>query len=31
MWQDVGIRMADAIADVGKLIQQEMDRYGVKA
>ncbi|GAC92678.1 succinyl-CoA ligase subunit alpha [Pseudozyma hubeiensis SY62] len=31
MWNDVGIRMADAIADVGKLIQQEMDRYGVKA
>lgn len=29
MWQEVGIRMADAIADVGTLIQQEMDRYGV--
>ncbi|CBQ72135.1 related to succinyl-coa ligase [gdp-forming] alpha-chain, mitochondrial precursor [Sporisorium reilianum SRZ2] len=29
MWQEVGISMADAIADVGKLIQQEMDRYGV--
>ena len=30
MWQDVGIRMADAIADVGKLIEQEMERYGIK-
>lgn len=25
MWQDVGIRMADAIADVGTLIKQEID------
>lgn len=31
MWNDAGIRMADAIADVGKLIQQEMDRYGIRA
>lgn len=31
MWQEVGIRMADAIADVGKLIKEEMDKYGVKA
>ncbi|SPO22105.1 related to succinyl-coa ligase [gdp-forming] alpha-chain, mitochondrial precursor [Ustilago trichophora] len=29
MWEDVGIKMADAIADVGKLIEQEMEKYGV--
>ncbi len=31
MWTQVGIRMADAIADVGKLIQQEMETYGIGA
>ena len=30
MWEEVGIRMADAIADVGKLIKQEMERSGVQ-
>lgn len=29
MWESVGIRMADAIADVGKLIEEEMVKYGV--
>ncbi|KAJ1585603.1 hypothetical protein NDA12_004028 [Ustilago hordei] len=29
MWESVGIRMADAIADVGKLIEEEMRKYGV--
>ncbi|SNX82946.1 related to succinyl-coa ligase [gdp-forming] alpha-chain, mitochondrial precursor [Melanopsichium pennsylvanicum] len=30
MWESVGIRMADAIADVGKLVEGEMREYGLQ-
>jgi succinyl-CoA synthetase alpha subunit len=30
MWTEVGIRMADAIADVGKLVREEMSSYGLE-